>query len=810
MKKILKEIIQGLISSKFTIILILILSIGVGVATFIENSHDTSTAKALVYNARWFEILLFLVVINLIGSIVIFKLYKKERMAGFIFHLGFIVMIIGAAVTRYIGFEGSMHIREGETSAGIFTSEPYFMLSSPEDDGDYKLEFKIDGTKFSEKAFEINYNSKTKGNVSVTLKDYIPNAVEDIIENVSDGVDMILIKYASNNHALMTYINSGEIKELDGLKISFNNNSDSTAVNIKSSGNELIINSPSILITGNLNGEILDSIQSGNQILFKENTVFQSGNMYFLLMQNYHKAKKVLIQGNPEENNADAIIADVKVNDKVKEIQIFGGNGFVSQSKEFNVNGLKVNIGFGNKTIDIPFSLQLNDFILERYPGSMSPSSFESQVTLIDKEKNISEKHRIFMNNILDYRGYRFFQSSYDPDEKGTVLSVSHDKLGAWITYISYIMLIIGFIMVFFSKKTRFTALRKEIKQISINKKTLMFLFILFSISGNAVFAQDFQKPVSKEHAEKLGHVVVQTFDGRFEPVHTLALDVIHKISKKNKIEIEGQGYYNAMQVFTDMMVNPEFWKTQKIISVKDESLRSFIGITGKYASFTDFFSPQGEYKLATSIETANRKEKGDKTGFDKEVIAVNERLNIFWMTTKGSMLKIFPEQESENHKWLSAEDSLAFMPITGNLKILNEDLNLKSLNYANIFMLYLQSVNNGKSSDDYSRADQILVHITNIQHSLTKEELLPSETKINTEIHYNKANIFTTLKFVYMILSVFLIFFAFVNHLSKNPGKFLRYTLNILIGILALAFTYHTYGLILRWYLSGHAPWSN
>ena len=82
----------------------------------------------------------------------------------------------------------------------------------------------------------------------------------------------------------------------------------------------------------------------------------------------------------------------------------------------------------------LPFSLKLKDFTLKRYPGSNSPSSYESLVTLTDKELGLNEDHKIFMNNILNHRGYRFYQSSYDMDEKGTILSVNDDLPGTLIT----------------------------------------------------------------------------------------------------------------------------------------------------------------------------------------------------------------------------------------------------------------------------------------------------------------------------------------------------------------------------------------
>ena len=103
-------------------------------------------------------------------------------------------------------------------------------------------------------------------------------------------------------------------------------------------------------------------------------------------------------------------------------------------------------IRYGSKVYDLPFSVKLNDFIAEKYPGTdKSYSSFASEVTVIDEE---TFDYRIYMNNILNYKGYRFFQASFDPDEQGTILSVNHDSLGTFLTYLGYILLYFGLVVV--------------------------------------------------------------------------------------------------------------------------------------------------------------------------------------------------------------------------------------------------------------------------------------------------------------------------------------------------------------------------
>ena len=122
--------------------------------------------------------------------------------------------------------------------------------------------------------------------------------------------------------------------------------------------------------------------------------------------------------------NKDAIQAEVTVGNTTKIINVFGSKGELGEEYSTNIEGVDISVSYGSKIIEIPFSIHLNDFQLERYPGSNSPSSYASEVVL--KDQNTEKPFRIYMNNILKYNGFRFFQSSYDRDEKGTIRILKH------------------------------------------------------------------------------------------------------------------------------------------------------------------------------------------------------------------------------------------------------------------------------------------------------------------------------------------------------------------------------------------------
>ncbi|HUW93749.1 MAG TPA: hypothetical protein VMV74_11345, partial [Bacteroidales bacterium] len=127
--------VKFLFSPIFMGILFIVFAFSMAVATFVENDFGAPAAHALIYNARWFEIVFLLLVVNLAGQIITFKLYRREKLTVMLFHLSFILMVTGAAITRYTGYDGMIHIREGEISATSYSSEKYIVFELTGDDG---------------------------------------------------------------------------------------------------------------------------------------------------------------------------------------------------------------------------------------------------------------------------------------------------------------------------------------------------------------------------------------------------------------------------------------------------------------------------------------------------------------------------------------------------------------------------------------------------------------------------------------------------------------------------------------------------
>ncbi len=808
----MKKIFSILFSPKSSLVLLLLFTISIAVATFVEDSYDTITAQLLIYKSWWFELIIGLMALNFFGNLKRYHFFTKGKLGGFLFHLGFVVMIVGAAITRFFGFEGTMHIREGGSSNVIYSNEPYLRVDLNGPKGSYNGTYPVQLSAITDNNFSHTIKSGDGQSVKVSFSRFIKNAEETVNENVAGGIDMLGLQISADGATQGLYLKKGERFNASGITIAFADTSADNDIVIFEQEGKLLAHSKGEVFGMIMESEKADTTQRGMDVEFREKNLFQYKNVLFTLMKFYKQAaldfKKIQVDDG-HDHGVDVLTVKVEYGGQQQLLNLTEVSDFENPGQDLNFGDMKINVKYGAKPIQLPFSLHLNDFVLDRYAGSMSPSSFASEVTVNDPKENTKFDKRIFMNNVLDYQGYRFFQSSYDSDEMGTILTVNHDFWGTWISYASYLILLIGFIITMLTKNSRFHFLSVAIRNLRERRKTLV-LFLLFSFSVNFLLAQQPENhSVNKENAEKFGKLLVQTFEGRLEPIHTMAYDVMHKISRKDAFNFEGRGSMDAMQVFIDLILDPEYWKQQKMIYIREKSVTNILGIEGNNASFNDFFDNTGKYKLVDLVESAFRKTQASQNRFDKELIKVDERLNVFYMLLQGAILKIFPENPT-SRKWVDWSDTLAKRPLTGALGLINNDLQLNELNYSNILGAYFQALMSATHSGDYSKSDRIVGYIRDIQRNNIDAKDFPSEKKIEMEIKYNKAKIFNSLTGYYAIISILLLFFAFADNLKSKSAKWLLWAQRICIYLLVATFLYHSYGMIMRWYLSGHAPWSD
>ena len=503
-----------------------------------------------------------------------------------------------------------------------------------------------------------------------------------------------------------------------------------------------------------------------------------------------------ITQGEESGTGRTALSLRLSSGKDTREITVWGGKGMPGETKQFSLGNRDLLVSFGSVVRTLPFSLALEDFILEKYPGSESPASYESKVILTDPENNLKLPYRIYMNHILNYRGYRFYQSSYDTDEMGTVLSVNHDRPGTLMSYAGYLLLGLGVFLSLFNPKSRFRSLGRQVSVSGVTKAVpaILLLGLLEAVSVHRLnAAPDYgTAAIPADQASKFGKLLVQDPDGRVKPMNTLSSEVLRKVSRK--MSLEGMG---PDQVILGMLVDPVHWQQVPMIKISHPAIAELLGIKGKYASFLDFLDPGTEngYRILEQVRRAHRKKSADRSKFDNEILRVDERMNICYMVFTGDILRILPDAGDPNHKWHS--------PATIGRFYSGED----SLFAVNITNLYLQSVRDGVNSGDWSKADEYLGYIKVFQDRMGSA-IMPSGIKQKAEILYNRLNLFDRLANYYLLIGTALLILLLIQTLGKTTR--FQVIRRVLVALLQAGFAVQALGLALRWYVSGHAPWSN
>lgn len=782
-----------LFSTRLTAVLLFIFGAAIGVATFIENDYGTPAAKSVIFNTRWLELVMLLLTINLIGNIFKYKMFQKSKLATLTFHVAFIVILIGAGITRYFGFEGLMHIREGEQSNIIVTDQTYLQFKVD----DQKMQYAFDKPLFLNPLHNENFNVKFNfegKDIAVTYKDFIQNSIDTVVP-VKNGKRILEIVTVGEGGRVSRFIEDGQTKFFGDFPIAFNDNSRSEAIKISELNGSLTVLSPYDIQYLSMDDQSTAVLVRDSLHEFKNRRLYTVGGIQLVFKELHESVEVKKVTAAKGIRGEDALVVDVICNDKKNEVTLFGGKGYTSRNTIFQMEDLNFSMAYGSKEILVPFEIKLDNFILAKYPGSMSPSSYESEVTLIDN-RNGGEtfSQRIFMNNVLDYDGYRFFQSSYDQDELGTVLSVNHDFWGTLITYIGYFLLIVGMILTLISKNSRFNTLRKSIKKMRARREAVTILLFMFTLGTVSAQHDTPHKTnefvvIDEQHAEKFGKLLVQDAGGRIKPIQTMASEVLRKVTRKEQFN-----NMNANQVMLSMMYNPGYWQKQPMIKVNHPDLEKKLKAVDKYAAFINFFDKDFQYIIAKDADEANRKKPAERTKYDKEVIAVDERANICFMVYQGAMLRIFPKAKDENNTWYSSLEYNNFVS--------HDSIFVKSM-----IPFYFASINESFASKNWHLADSILNHVVDFQQKFGKA-VIPEQSKIDAEIMYNKINIFERLFQYYLYVGLLMLIFLFMDIFGAKKWK-----KNVVTGLSVLLFglfLLHTAGLVARWYISGHAPWSN
>ncbi len=773
----MKRIYHFLVSTSFMGFLLLVMAFSMAIATFIESSYGTPAAKALVYNTHWFELVFLLLGVSLIHNFIKYRQYTMKKLTVGIFHLSFIVIVIGAGITRYISFEGMMHIREGESSDYIVSSDSYFTVEANGQEASERVLFsELSPKEFSQK-MEIEGQS-----VRIKSVGFIKDAVRTPVESQAGNPIVDFVISAGEGMENFTF-GKGQLVNLGPATVGFEGQAD---VRFEQEGSQLFIVADRDMEIRSMAGGEPELVPAGTRSEVKLMHLYAFDGYLVLVKKFFEKASFRVSKGSPESSNEDAVVVEISDGERQAVINVFGRAGQIGDPVTYMVGNTPVELTYGSKPVYLPFSLKLHEFQLERYIGSESPSSFASEIQLLDPERDVKRDVRIFMNNTLQYRGYRFYQSSYDQDEQGTILSVNKDFWGTMVTYAGYLLLTVGMILSLFNKNAYFQFLVRHLKMSGKAKVAVVMLGLL--LAGNQGMAQSSSTAdiprLDEQLVEDFSQLWVHGRDGRIEPMSTLSSEILRKLSRKSSLN-----GMSSDEVVLSMHLYPERWRSVQFIKI-DKEIAASIGVREKYARVIDLFDLDGNYRITEQVRAAFAKAPALRSKLDKEYIFLDERINISFMVFKGDLLTFFPP-ENQTDAWWAVGSNPTGYPAADSLFV-NRSFNLLS---------------DGIKSESDIQPRQIMATVAAFQKKFGAE-ILPSEQKKSAEMLYNKYQPFKRVFPWYLLVGFVLLVILFVNIFRQKPmHKITRYGFS---GLIFFGFLVHTLGLIIRWYISGRAPWSN
>ncbi|WP_283785127.1 cytochrome c biogenesis protein [Campylobacter jejuni] len=839
----MRNIIKSIGDLRVSVALFLLFALFCALATFIESAYGTPTAWAMVYDTFWFEYIQLLLGINLLCGMFRYKMFGLKKLPLMIFHISFLFILVGSAMTRYAGFEGILPIREHTQNSLIESSKTSLRISAIKDGERYSaVNDRYIGNLPFANSFKLKLNLGDDQAV-LKYKDLILNAHYTYKENNNSDPLLVLMLSQKGSQGVDVKFEKGEVKNIEGVNFAFMNDN-VKAPFVKIDENLTLSSSENLHFLSMLDGQNLD-LKIGEKANAKERRLYEINDISFVVKVASLHAQEALEGSNrPQDesfwlwfksawlevgrtmlistfgepqnwkNSLLLHFKDFALSNENKNLELTGSNAlklelsYKNENKEFYIfeynkpimielAGQKFFISWALSYEQLPFDIYLRDFVLDRYPGSMSPASYASEITVKNNNENFD--YRIFMNNVLDYDGYRFYQSSYDQDEKGTVLSVNKDP-GKIPTYIGYFLLCLGMFMNFLNPHSRFRTLARLINKDTLKHTSVIIFILLLSFGSEKTFAQDLNSTlpmVNTNHAKALATLIVQkSADGRMVPFDTLSREILEKIHQSDSYK--GQ---NSNAVMLSMLVDVNKWQMEPFILMpQNQAVRDAIANileipSAKYISYKDFFDVNNRYKLQKYVENANRKNPNARGIFDKEIIKLDERANVVNLVFSGELFKFIPVQNNPNNVWLA--------PFSAVTTLKGDEGHIVLALIQN----YFSAVENAFKDGNWTRADEGLKFIKEYQEKIGYK-VMPSKTKVEMEIFSNKAEIFVKLAPVYLIAGFLLLILVFSKMVVPNLK--ISFIFKVVYVLNVLAFVIHTVGLGLRAYLSGHAPWSN
>ena len=430
------------------------------------------------------------------------------------------------------------------------------------------------------------------------------------------------------------------------------------------------------------------------------------------------------------------------------------------------------------KSHALPFTVTLQSFDIQTYPGTPAPMDFISRI-VVDDGDGEPVAGTVSMNHVFSHRGYRFYQSGYDAQGRGAIFTVAHDPWGIGVTYVGYGLLLVGMLGVLLDRRTAFRAL---LRQAALKRSVALFIVML---AASTAIASDEQAPsLPRDIASEMGDLYILHND-RICPFQTFARQFTAKLYGKTSYK-----GLSAEQVATGWIFFYDNWKNEPMIKIKNGNVRHILAIEGKYASLEDFYRTVSTGAMQQAIDSL---QAIDDQATLRALGEADERYQIANMVAAGTMVKLFPLQREDKLEWYSH----------GSLDIPHDIDDGKWL-FMRSGMDYLYEM---IARQDWDGARQFIAKLKKYQ---VKEcgEMAPSQLTFKAEKLYNSMEWDRPLAMALATLGIVL--FIIACHCLSRSRQLPRWARLTAMAVLVLSLAYVTTALALRWVVSGHVPMSN
>lgn len=490
----------------------------------------------------------------------------------------------------------------------------------------------------------------------------------------------------------------------------------------------------------------LEEVKNSCPEKFCSNLIYEVQGKKFISKAYLPKAK-LLLQSQVSKKANKALKVEISSKNAKEEFYIFR-----DENKVFNFEGKEFSFYYGITYFTLPFQVKLKKFEILTYPASQEASDYKSYLEIDGKAYELS------MNKVIDYKKFRIFQSSFD--KLGSVLSFNKDY-GKKCLYFGYFLLTLSLLVNLFSKSSRSYKVFSSLK----SKNFLLLFFLLFSFSK--VQANDFQ-----EHLQNLSSLIVQGKDGRLVTFDSKAREFLNKIY--------GEASKPEERILYLMTKN---FRDDEMLKVKNSQVKELLGKDKKLYSYNDFYDENGNFLLEEAYKKAFAKNPKDESQADKEILKINEKLELLRLLSLGELLRIFPNEEG-----------IFLSPFFA----LQESQGEKREELSKLLSSYFSAL----SAENYKEASLALDEIKIYQAK--NFSALPSKSRIFLELTYNKINLNFWLK-NFLFFNGFL--FLTLLFLFREKSELLRKIIKIEKKLYLLACLLFLLNFSIRIFLAQHAP---